>query len=209
MRRRMLAVLMLVLMVGLTVLPATATATEVDRYSFQGLTATADMYGSDGAYQTSLYVTINQPKRGPAAAYIYYSEWDTDGPPWDDYYFDGVVELPEGTFQIDRDLTTATLTFDQEVTGTHWRCDDSGCYPEDVTFQLTFDLTWAGFGDTFRRVGTTQEWGPGGKFQQRTNGTYRDAEVTGSWDGFMTSGTFDFGYGQLSNVKVGHLYVMN
>ena len=208
MRRRMLAVLMLGLMVGLTVLPATASAAEVERQSFQGLTATADMNASDGVYYSYLYVNVNQPKRGPAAVYISYAEYDTEYP-WDDYFVDTVVELPDGTFQIDRDLGSATLAFDQEVTGEHRTCDDDGCYWEEATFQLTFDITWTGYGDMTRRVSTTQEWGPEGKIQQRVNGTYRYADVAGSWWGVMTGGESEFGYayGQLSDVKAGQLIV--
>lgn len=200
MRRRLLTVLMLVLMAGLSLLPAAATATEVEQYKFQGLTAYASVYDYDGNYTTYLGAQATQPKTGPATAYIYYEASGTS-----DYYsFWGEVELPDGAFEIDQQLNTATLSFDQDVEGTH--CDyDYGCAP--MTFHLTFEFSWTGVGDTMRRVERSHSWGPEGKYQQRFNGTYRSAEVAGSWAGPATAGTVVDAYGELSNVKAGTLFV--
>ncbi len=206
MRRRLLTVLMLVLMAGLTLLPAAATATEVEQYKFQGLNAYAYLYTSDTNHEIYLGVQATQPKNGPATGYVFFQEYAYSSPPYDYNSFSGPIELPDGAFEIDQQLDTATLSFDQDVEGTH--CDyDYGCAP--MTFHLTFEFSWTGVGDMMRRVERSHSWGPEGKYQQRFNGTYRSAEVAGSWAGPATAGTFEGAYGELSNVKAGTLFVMH
>ena len=82
----------------------------------------------------------------------------------------GSVALPAGAFDVQGNLTGATL--DAEVPVFDYLTGQSGV--------VTISLSWTGEGDVFRNLQSSRYSSPYYKFTYRSNGSYRSADVTGS-----------------------------
>jgi hypothetical protein len=82
----------------------------------------------------------------------------------------GSVALPAGAFDVQGNLTGATL--DAEVPVFDYVTGQSGV--------VAISLSWTGEGDIFRNMQNTRYSSPSYKFTYRSNGSYRSADVTGS-----------------------------
>jgi hypothetical protein len=129
-------------------LPAGAAGAETVHVKFQGQTAQAEFSSTKGCVQTVVYVLASDGRfktdpGGPQAASggeVYLSQFDTCTQTRLVDAF-GFAALAPDEFQIDEQLTTATLTATIEVSDS-----TSG-----TSFPVHASVGWTGFGDTFSR----------------------------------------------------------
>lgn len=82
-------------------------------------------------------------------------------------------------------------------------------YVSETSSELTVDLTWKGVGEVFRGHSSSHERFPGGMARYRSNGSYRDAEVSGTVRSSLYPGqelAATAGAGQLSTSNSGSFY---
>ncbi|HAX88884.1 MAG TPA: hypothetical protein DCY91_22135 [Cyanobacteria bacterium UBA11370] len=154
-------------------LPAVAVTT--NKFMVKGQTAYADFYQQNDECTYSsvgIFASDNVSKSGPGAptpqkgANVYYStyNWCTG----EGSYSDGFAS--DVTFTSDNGLKSATLN------GTVTLTD----YSSGATKTVNVALTWTGTGDTYRGNSHSRYQGPGFASSYRYNGSYRDAQVSGS-----------------------------
>jgi hypothetical protein len=186
-RTRLLAVASLTVLVLALALPAGAAPAETLHFSFKGRLAEAFFSSTDasGCVLTEVYVAADDGRvkidpggaEAESAAVIFISQFDTcTGTQLG--AAEGTALLAPGAFQIDKELTAATLSATIEVF-------DS---VSDTSFPVQVNVSWTGVGDTTREKQRSHLTAPGFKSIIRVDGTSREATASGT----VTDGTTNF-----------------
>jgi hypothetical protein len=179
-------------------LPAIAATTT--KYQFKGQNAYASFYQYDGCNSTSVYVNAftSRTKDGPGApteqmgADLSYYNYNY----CTETYSSGYGSSPNANFTIDNQLDSATLN------GTFTVYD----YSSGTNKTASVALTWTGTGFASSGKSNYTYQTPTSITRYRSNGSYRDAQVTGSVtiDGINLIANLS-GYGSLNSSKSGTL----
>lgn len=153
-------------------LPAVAATTT--KYQFKGQNASASFYQYDECNSTSAYITAftSRVKEGPGAptaqmgADLYYYNYNY----CNGTYSEGYGSSPDANFTIDNQLSSASLN------GTFVVYD----YWSGTTKTASVALTWTGIGSTSNDKYSYTYQTPTYMTRYRSNGTSREAQVTGS-----------------------------
>src|SRR5262245_47789221 len=177
MRTRLLTVASLALVLLSLALPARAVEAQTLHVKFQGQTAQAEFSSIKGCVQTVVYVLATDGRfktdpGGPEAASgseVYISQEDvcTQTQLVDAFGF--AVMAPD-EFQIDKQLTLATLTATIQVSD----------FASGTSFPVHVSVSWTGFGDTFSQDDRFHLKTPGSKVNFHLDGAFRQATASGS-----------------------------
>jgi hypothetical protein len=207
MRKRLLAVVSLAFVLMALTLPARAAPAETLHFSFTGLSAEAFFSSTEGCVVTDVgvFAMEGRVKTGPgrpaveSAAATFVSQFDVcTGTQL--LAADGFAVLAPGEFQIDEQLTAATLTATIEVFD----------FVSGASFPVDVSVSWTGFGDTFSVKDRFHLKAPGFKVNSRFDGTFREATAAGT----VTDGTTNFTpepavFAQLGSVKQGEVVIIH
>ena len=207
MRTRLLAVVSLAFVLMALAVPARAAPAETLHFRFQGQTAEAFFSSIEGCVATDVFVFAvdGSIKTGPgrptveSTASIFISQFDVcTGTEL--LAADGFAVLAPGEFQIDQQLTAATLTATIEVFD----------FVSGTSFPVDVNVSWTGFGDTFSQKQRSHFTAPGFKANSRFDGTFRQATASGT----VTDGTTNFTpepavFAQLGSVKQGEVIIIH
>ena len=110
----------------------------------------------------------------------------------------GTTTLSAGEFQIDKKITSATLNTTIEV-------ED---FLSGTSFPVDVNVSWTGTGDPFREKDHSQIKTPTFKLNSHFDGTFRDAEASGT----VSDGTTNFTpeppfIAEMGSVKEGELAI--
>ncbi len=211
MRTRLLAVVSLAFVLMALALPARAAGAETLHVKFQGQTAQAEFSSTKGCVQTVVYVLATDGRfktdpGGPEAASggeVYISKFDVCAQTQLVDAFGFAVLAPD-EFQVDEQLTAATLTATIEVSD----------FTSGTSFPVHVSVSWTGFGDTFSQDERyRQEGAPGVWVNFHLDGTFRQATASGT----VSDGTTDFtpepalltGNTRLGSIKVGEVDIIH
>jgi hypothetical protein len=110
----------------------------------------------------------------------------------------GDATLTDEAFQVNRELSSATLNATVQVTD-----EITGS-----TSTVEVDLTWTGTGELVRETERFHSHAPGVNFQSRFNGRFRDAEASGSVSlGGVNLAQQPSEFAQLASVKQGEVTI--
>jgi hypothetical protein len=187
MRTRLLLVVSLALALMALALPARAAGAETLHFSFAGQTADATFFSTDpsGCVSTEVFllVTDGRSKSGSGpptvapSAIIIVSQADTCTQTVL-IAADGTAVLAPGQFQIDNQLTAATLTATIEVFD----------FVSGASFPLEVNVSWTGVGGLSSSKTHVHQTFPGFKVNRRDDRTFRDATASGT----VSDGTTNF-----------------
>jgi hypothetical protein len=209
MRTRLLAVASLAFVLMALTLPARAAPAETLHFSFKGQFAEALFSSTDpsGCVVTEVFVAADdgRVKTGPgmpeveSVAFIFISQFDVCTQT-QLLAADGFAVLAPDAFQIDRQLTAATLTATIEVFD----------FVSGTSFPVEVNVSWTGFGDTFSVKDRFHLKAPGFKVNSRFDGTFRDATASGT----VTDGTTNFTpepavFADMGSVKQGEVDIIH
>lgn len=207
MRTRLLAVVSLAFILLALAPPARAAGAETLHFSFRGQTADAFFSSTQGCVVTDVgvFAADGRIKTGPGGpevasmAATFISQFDVCTQT-QLLAADGFAELAPGEFQIDAELTAATLTATIEVFD----------FVSGTSFPVDVDVSWTGFGDTFTVKDRFHQRAPGFKANFRFDGTFRDATAAGT----VTDGTTNFTpepavFAQLGSVRQGEVVIIH
>src|SRR6266498_5224316 len=211
MRTRLLTVASLALVLLALALPARAAGAETLHVKFQGQTAQAEFSSAQGCVQTVVYVLATDGRfktdpGGPEVASggeVYVSQEDvcTQTQLVDAF---GFAALAPDEFQIDEQLTAATLTATIEVSD----------FTSGISFPVHVSVSWTGFGDTFSQDDRFHvKEAPGVWVNFHLDGTFRQATASGT----VSDGTTNFtpepalltGNTRLGSIKVGEVDIIH
>jgi hypothetical protein len=153
-------------------LPTVAATT--DTFQFKGEHAYAFFGQSDGCSDTgvdvSVYDSVTRSSPGRATpqteAYLYYYSYNY----CTGTYSSGYGSSSNVTFTSNNQLSSATLNGTFSIYN----------YTSDTTKTANVALTWTGVGDTFRGSSHSRYQGPGYTSNERSVGSSRTAQVSGS-----------------------------
>jgi len=206
MKRLVLSVAVLLSML-VTALPAHAAGAETLHFSFRGLEAEAFFDSVDGCVETSVdvFAVDGRTKSGPgqpaaeSVAAIFISQFDvcTGGLL---LAADGFATLTPNQFQIDKQLTAATLNATIEVTD----------FVSGTVFPVDVSVSWTGTGAIVTVKDRFHLTAPGFKVNSRFDGTTRDATASGT----VSNGTTNFTpepavFADLRSVKQGEVDIIH
>lgn len=165
---------------ALALIPAApAQAAQTSKYQFQGLAADAYFSTVDETgciiNEVSVSAADGRTKTGPGKpdaapmAYVFLVQYNQCTEELLSFA-QGATELNAGAFQIDRQFNAATLNTTVVVTD-----EISG-----ETYPVAVNVAFTGSGPTFRDKSRYQSSGPGYKYTQRFDGTFRQATASGS-----------------------------
>src|SRR6266545_541718 len=210
MRTRLLAVVSLAFVLMALALPARAAGAETLHVKFQGQTAQAEFSSTKGCVQTVVYVLATDGRfktdpGGPEAASggeVYISKFDVCAQTQLVDAFGFAVLAPD-EFQVDEQLTAATLTATIEVSD----------FTSGTSFPVHVSVSWTGFGDTFSQDDRFHLKTPGFKVNFHLDGTFRQAAASGT----VSDGTTNFtperalltGNTRLGSIKVGEVDIIH
>jgi hypothetical protein len=110
----------------------------------------------------------------------------------------GQATLTDQAFQVNRELTSATLNATLQVTDV----------VAGSTSNVDVDLTWTGTGQLTRESDRFHLRAPGSIFQSRLNGTFRGAQASGSVSlGGVNLATQLSIFAQIASVKSGSVTI--
>lgn len=169
MKTAITAAVLTVLSVSLPVVAATTT-----RYQFKGQNASASFYQFDECSSKSvdIHAFTSRTKDGPGAPNeqmgieFHYNKYNNCTGEYSDVY----GSSPNAKFTIDNQLNSAT------VAGTFAVYD----YASNTTKTAQVNLTWTGIGLTTKGRNSAVYQTPNSIIRYRSNGEYRDAQVSGS-----------------------------
>jgi len=208
MKRLLLSVVMLLSML-VTALPAHAAGAETLHFSFKGQEAEAVFISTDpsGCVETfvDVFAVDGRTKFGPgqptaeSVAFLFISEFDV----CNDVQLvaaDGFAILTPDQFQIDKQITAATLNATIEVFD----------FVSNTTFPVDVSISWVGEGPTTSVKDHFQVKAPGFKVNSRANGTFRDATASGT----VSDGTTNFTpepavFAELASIKQGEVAIIH
>ncbi len=207
MRTRLLAVVSLAFVLMALALPARAAGAETLHFSFQGQTADAFFSSTQACVVTDVgvFAVDGRVKTGPgrpaveSTASIFISQFDVcTGTQL--LAADGFAVLAPGEFQIEEQLTAATLTATIEVFD----------FVSGTSFPVDVNVSWTGFGDTFTIKERFHQRSPGFRANFRMDGTFREATAAGT----VTDGTTNYTpepavFAQLGSVRKGEVVIIH
>jgi hypothetical protein len=205
MRTRLLLVVSLAMVLLALALPARAAGAETLHLSFAGQTADATFFSTDpsGCVSTEVFLLVTdgrsrdgtgQPEVA-STALIIVSQADLCTRT-ELVAADGTAVLAPGQFQIDGQLTAASLTATIEVFD----------FVSGASFPVDVNVSWTGVGETASAKVRLHQTFPGFKVNQRTDRTFREATATGT----VSDGTTNFtpeptASAELASVKQGEV----
>jgi len=210
MRTRLLTVVGLALVLMTHALPARAAGAETLHVKFQGRTAQAEFSSTEGCVHTVVYVLATDgrfkadpggPEAGSAGeTYLYQTDVCTQTQLRAAY---GFAMLAPDEFQIDQQLTTATLTATIEVSDV----------VSGTSIPLNVSVSWRGSGNSFSEDTRFHVKVPGLKVNFHLDGTFREATASGT----VSDGTTNFtpepalltGNTRLGSIKVGEVDIIH
>jgi hypothetical protein len=210
MRTRLLTVTSLALVLMVLALPARAAGAQTLHVKFQGQTAQAEFSSTQGCLQTVVYVLatdgrVKTDPGGPEAAsgaesYIFQSDTCTQTQLLSAY---GFAVLAPSEFQIDQQLTAATLTATIKVIDV----------VSGTSIPVAVSVRWTGFGDTFSQDNRFHLKEPGLKVNFHLDGTFRQATASGTVSDGTTNLTPEpallSGNTRLGSIKVGEVDIIH
>jgi hypothetical protein len=205
--KRLLLILALALS-ALVATPASAAGAETLHFSFKGQTADAFFSSVDpsgcvftevGVFAVDGRVKETGHPAVSSEAFIFISQFDACT---DTLLLaaDGSATLAPGEFQIDQQLTTASLNTTIEVFD----------FVSGTSFPVDVSVSWTGVGATFRIKDHFQIKTPGFKVNSRFDGTFREATASGT----VSDGTTNFTpepavFAELGSVKQGEVVIIH
>ncbi len=204
-----MAAFVVVISIALAWSPGTAAASsESLHFSFKGQSAEAffDKVDPSGCIDTSVYVTaqdgtIKQTGHPDVSslASTFISVYDI----CNDVLLlaaDGSATLSADAFVIDKKLNFATLSTSIEVFD----------FVSATSFPVNYSVSWTGFGDPFRQKDHFQIKAPGFKVNSRFDGTFRNANASGTVSDGVTNFTPDPSvFAELGSVKTGEVDIIH
>jgi hypothetical protein len=190
---------------------ATAAPTK-EQYRLRGPAASGALYAYDDCGYTDFYVDAHAywEKNAPGAptsnnaVYADFYQSRYCGDTWSSASGSGFVS---DAAQLDPKLDTssASVSFDVYVYTCGFNGEDYACTETVVPFSGT--MTWTGVGETSRGKSSSSYKTPSAMYRSHYNGSWREAEVSGSGtlDGVPVS--FSEAYGSLSSINSGTLSV--